>query len=91
MGTNVFHDRRDLKHLPVSEDYSRPLNRATILEANKRFRETGVPGCVPDANREIAARIVKEVNRKKLNSVKNSGQTVGEYLEYLNEIANASD
>lgn len=85
---DTIRDRRPNKHIPTPEDYETPLTRSALLEANKRFRAYGVPGAVPGSNRDKADRIVKDVTRERYKRHKISGQdfeSVGEYLEYLNE------
>lgn len=81
-----FNDKRNLKHLPTSQDYETPLDRASLVKANKRFRQTGVSRVV-GTDQEKAAKIVREVTRDRRKGKVNPGQTVGEYLEFLNSVA----
>lgn len=85
----LFNDRRPLHHLPTDEDYQTPLTKARVAEANKRFCSSGVPSVIHNDG-EKAARVVKVATRERFKTRKNSGQdheSVGEYLEFLNEIA----
>lgn len=87
--TQLFNDRRPLNHLPTDEDYETPLTKARVAGANKRFRSSGVP-LVIHSDEEKAARVVRVATRERFKMRKNSGQdqeSVGEYLEFLNEIA----
>lgn len=77
-----FNDRRDLRHLPRPEDYETPLTRTSLAEANRRFRQSGVPRVV-HSDREKAAKIVSTAMTQRRKGVV-SPQTVGEYLEFLN-------
>lgn len=75
-----------MRHLPKSEDYEIPLTRSSLTAANKRFRETGVRRAVGN-DKEKAARIVSSVVRDRRKGTINPGNTVGEYLEFLNSVA----
>lgn len=82
----LFHDKRDQSHLPKSEDYDIPLTKTSLVVANKRFRQTGAPRVVGN-DKEKAARIVSSVTKDRRKGIINPGNTVGEYLEFLNGIA----
>lgn len=82
----AFHDKRNQGHLPTAQDYDTPLDRAGLTKANKRFRQSGVSRVVGTDQQE-AGRIVSEVTRDRRKGKINAGQTVGEYLEFLNSIA----
>ena len=84
-----FHDKRDQRHIPRAEDYDKELTRASLIEANKRFRQTGVPRVI-SSDKEKAATIVKIAARNRRKGI-NTGQNVGEYLEFLNELARQED
>lgn len=77
-----FHDRRNLGHLPTQQDYETPLTKTSLTEANKRFRQSGVPRVV-SSDAEKAANIVSITMRLRRKGVV-SPQSVGEYLELLN-------
>lgn len=77
-----FHDRRNLGHLPTAEDYETQLTKPALTEANRRFRQSGVPKVV-HSDQEKAANIVSETMRLRRKGVVNP-KTVGEYLEFLN-------
>jgi hypothetical protein len=77
-----FHDRRNLRHLPTQEDYETPLTKASLTEANRRFRQSGVPKVI-HSDPEKAANIVSTTMRLRRKGAVNP-QTVGEYLEFLN-------
>lgn len=81
-----FNDKRNLGHLPTAQDYETPLDRAGLTRANKRFRQTGISRVVGTDQQE-AGRIVNEVTRNRRKGKINPGNTVGEYLEFLNSIA----
>jgi hypothetical protein len=84
-----FNDRRPRHHVPTEEDYRTPLTRTMVTEANKRFRNSGVPEVI-HSNQKKADKIVNEATKKRFKSRRRSGQdfqSVGEYLEFLNEIA----
>lgn len=80
-----FHDKRDLRHLPKPEDYEVELTRASLTKANQRFRQTGVSRVV-GSDKEKAAKIVNSVMRDRRKGL-DTGQSVGEYLEFLNSVA----
>lgn len=83
-----FHDRRDNPHLATDNDYMRPLTAATVREANRRFGQTGMRGAIPRSNRDKASDRIKTVTKERRTTRKNSGQdfeSIGEYLDYLNE------
>lgn len=80
-----FHDKRDLRHLPKPEDYEVELTRASLTKANQRFRQTSVSRVV-GSDQEKAAKIVNSVMRERRKGL-DTGQTVGEYLEFLNSVA----
>lgn len=84
-----FHDKRDLRHLPKPEDYEVELTRASLTKANQRFRQTGVSRVV-GSDQEKAAKIVNSVTRDRRKGKINTGNTVGEYLEFLNSVAEDS-
>jgi hypothetical protein len=84
-----FHDKRNLRHFPVKEDYETPLTRASLTRANQRFRQTGVSRVV-GSDREKADRIVKDITRERRKGKINPGNTVGEYLEFLNSVADST-
>lgn len=79
---DLFNDRRQQSHLPKEEDYSVLLTKATLTEANRRFRQFGVPRVV-GTDKEKAAKIVHTAMKQRRKGVV-SPQTVGEYLEFLN-------
>jgi len=85
-----FNDRRNLGHLPKPEDYETPLTKARLTEANRRFRQSGVPRVV-STDREKAANIVSIVTKERRKGTINPGQTVGEYLEFLNSISESRE
>lgn len=79
-----FNDRRDLRHLPKAEDYETPLTKTSLTEANRRFRQSGVPTVV-HSDREKAAKMVSTTMKLRRKGEINP-ETVGEYLEFLNGI-----
>lgn len=80
-----FHDKRNLAHLPKPSDYETPLTRSALTSANRRFRQTGVPKAV--GNDSVKAEEVVKRGTKARRKGAYQGQSVGEYLEFLNEIA----
>jgi hypothetical protein len=80
-----FHDKRNLAHLPKPSDYEVPLTRSALTSANRRFRQTGVPKVIGN-DRDKAEQAVKSGSKARRKG-DYKGQTVGEYLEFLNEIA----
>ena len=72
--------------MPDEDDYSVPLTKATLTEANRRFRQFGVPKVV-GTDKEQAAKIVNETMKQRRKGVVNP-QSVGEYLEFLNGMGN---
>jgi hypothetical protein len=71
---------------PSAEDYDRPLTRATLTEANRRFREAGVQSVV-GKDPQAADRIVRRAIKERFNGRRKGYEdfpTVGDYLEYLN-------
>jgi hypothetical protein len=79
---DIFHDRRNLGHLPTQDDYEVPLTKTSLAAANRRFRQSGVPRVI-HSDRTKAASIVSTTMRLRRKGVVNP-QTVGEYLEFLN-------
>ena len=77
-----FNDRRDLGHLPKPQDYETPLDKTSLTEANRRFRQSGVPKVVL-SDKEKAAKIVSITMRMRRKGVVNP-LSVGEYLVLLN-------
>jgi len=81
-----FRDRRPHAK-PEPEDYERPLTRQALTEANRRFRQNGVPSVIytdPDA----AGKIVKRTIKERFNSRRKGFEdfdSVGAYLQYLSE------
>jgi hypothetical protein len=81
-----FRDRRPDGHLPHPEDYDTPLTHTTLIEANRRFRQTGVPSVVGN-DPEAADRLVRRTIKTRFNERRKGFEdflTVGAYLEYLN-------
>lgn len=76
----IFNDRRNLNHLPTDEDYERPLDKAGLTKANKRFRQSGVSRVV-GTDTEAACQRIKEVTKKRRHGLEFS--SVGEYLDFL--------
>lgn len=84
-----FHDRRKTDHLPRDEDFETPMEPLAVAEANRRFRESGVPGVIRAQNRPLAADIVSETQRIRHRARRAEGKdfsSVGEYLEFMNSI-----
>lgn len=74
-----FNDRRKADHIPTEDDYSTPLTWTSLVEANKRFRQTGVSGRIVGQDKATAEKIIKDASRNR-----SYGETVGEYLDVLN-------
>jgi hypothetical protein len=80
-----FRDRRP-NALPSAEDYDRPLDRTSLVEANRRFRQAGVSAVVGNDS-QAADRVVKKTIKERFNGRRKGFEdfpTVGEYLDYLN-------
>lgn len=89
MPVDYFHDRRKTDHLPRDDDYSTPMEPSAVAEANRRFRESGVPGVIRVKNRPFADDIVSETQKIRHRARRAEGKdfsSVGEYLEFLNSI-----
>jgi hypothetical protein len=81
-----IRDRRPSGHLPGPDDFETPLTRQALTEANKRFKESGVPLAAGNDPVE-AARRIRRATKGRFNLRVREGQdfgTVGDYLEYLN-------
>jgi hypothetical protein len=84
--TEVFRDRRPNGHQPTADDYDQPLTRTSLVEANRRFRQTGVQDVVGH-NPGKADRIVKQTIKERFNGRRKGFEdfpTVGDYMDYLN-------
>lgn len=85
-----FRDRRPQGHRPRDEDFCTPVTKATLAEANNRFRGGSAVYGVIGPNGKAAAKLVQRVTKDRFNA-RRSGQedfaTIGEYLTYLNEVA----
>ncbi len=81
-----FHDRRP-NALPLPEDFETPLTHTNLIEANRRFRESGVTATV-GTDPVLADKLVRKTTKSRFNA-RRKGQeefsSVGEYLQYLHE------
>lgn len=81
-----IHDRRPNGHLPTPDDFEIPLTRQALIEAHRRFKESGVP-LIAGNDSEEAARRIRRATKGRFNLRVREGQdfgSVGDYLEYLN-------
>jgi hypothetical protein len=81
-----IRDRRPSGHLPAPDDYETPLTRTSLVEANRRFRLTGVQAAAGNDLVE-ADRLVKRTIKERFNGRRKGYEdfpTVGDYLAYLN-------
>ena len=79
-------DRRPSGHLPGPDDFETPLTRQALTEANRRFKESGVPLAAGN-DPEEAARLIRKATKTRFNSRRRDVgdfDSVGSYLEYLN-------
>lgn len=81
-----FNDRRDFRHLPNEDDYERPLTRNSLAEANARFRHSGIQRAPKDEAQRLIEYVAKRRSRAKHRYGQDDFSTVGEYLEYLNQL-----
>lgn len=88
-----FNDRRRAEHIPTDEDWETPLTWTSLVEANNRFRQTGVSGRIVGQDKETAEKIIKDVSRNRSYMKRHPEYygdaplvypTVGEYLHVLN-------
>lgn len=83
-----IRDRRPPRPLPEPEDYEKPLTRAAITEANRKYLQTGVRGRL-GTDTAKAQQIIRETTKERFKARRRSGEeplgTLGEYLEYLAE------
>lgn len=88
----LFRDRRPSGHLPKPEDYSTPLSRTALAEANARFRVSGVQRAAGNDS-AAADRLIRRATKTRFNA-RHKGQEdfpdVGSYLEYLGEASNGA-
>lgn len=84
--TDLFKDRRPQGHKPTDEDYGTPLTHTSLVEANRRFRQSGVQAVV-GTDTGVADRIVKRTVKTRFNARRKGFEefeSVGAYLDYLN-------
>lgn len=85
-----FRDRRPQGHRPRDTDFQTPVTRATLAEANDRFRRGSAFFTPIGPGEKSAAKLVQRVTKERFN-VRRAGQedfeTIGDYLTYLNEVA----
>lgn len=75
-------------HLPTPQDRLKPLNRAGLREANRRFRASGMDG-YSDNGRALATAVINHVRSTERTNPQFRSETVADYLTGLNEAAGA--
>lgn len=77
-------------HVPTPEDKLKPLNRAGLREANRRFRKSGMDGYSDaDTVRGLASSVINHVRSVERTNPQFRAETVADYLTNLNETASA--
>lgn len=77
---DYFRDRRASAD-PGDDDYSRPLNRATLVDANNRLRAATPPYRRERRNTNIATLAVQRHRSRQAGS--GDFESIGHYLEFL--------
>jgi hypothetical protein len=77
---DYFRDRRPSAD-PGEDDYSRPLNRATLVEANNRLRAATPPYKRERRNTNIATLAVQRHRSREGGS--GDFASIGHYLEFV--------
>lgn len=77
-------------HVPTPQDRLKPMNRAGLREANRRFRKSGLDG-YSDAEtvRGLASDVIKHVRGVERTNPQFRAETVADYLTNLNDAASA--
>jgi hypothetical protein len=80
MCENCFNDRR-AHAAPGEEDYSRPLDRLSVAEANSRLRMATAPYNLAQTNEAITG-MTKQRHRARRTG-RGDFDSVGSYLEHM--------
>lgn len=81
---DYFRDRRASAQ-PGEDDYTRPVNRATLVEANARLRSATPRYKLDRRNTNIATLAVQRHRSREAGS--GDFASVGHYLEFLHGVA----